>query len=497
MPKKSLDAFPEIFVSTAETTKLASKAVRAGKLRKLASRLYSRDLTTPPETIVRRHLWSIVAGYYPDAIIVDRTAIEGAPAKDGSVFLVSGGRLSDIALPGYTLKPRRGAPAQPSDTAFMGVLRLSSQARALLDNVVPSRSRTGGVARTLSRSELETYLETLLARSGTDELNRLRDEARRIAPAIDRTEAFASLNKKIGALLNTQPGHLSSPVARARRKGMPFDPARLDRFEELRAELHRTPPHSRAAASGDGSTLPFFEAYFSNFIEGTEFAVEEAAAIVFENRIPSARPEDAHDILGTFRIVADERALGQMPETFADFERLLKHRHAEIMRARPDKAPGRYKSEPNRAGTTMFVAPDLVRGTLAEGFRMYRSLITPFSRAVFMMFLVAEVHPFADGNGRMARIMMNGELVAAGEQRIIIPTIYRANYLSALKAMTQGTSPEPLIRTLDFAQRFALVIDWSSFERAEAELKRAHAFMDSAEAEDRGLRLRLPKETGQ
>ena len=497
MPKKSLDAFPEIFVSTAETTKLASKAVRAGKLRKLASRLYCRDLTSPPEIIVRRHLWSIVAGYYPDAIIADRTAIEGAPAKDGSVFLVSGGRLSDITLPGYTLKPRRGAPAQPSDTAFMGVLRLSSPPRALLDNIVPSRSRTGGVARTLSRSELETYLETLLARSGTDELNRLRDEARRIAPAIDRTEAFASLNKKIGALLNTQPGDLSSPVARARRKGMPFDPARLDRFEELRAELHRTPPHSRAAAPGDGSTLPFFEAYFSNFIEGTEFAVEEAAAIVFENRIPSARPEDAHHILGTFRIVADERALGQMPETFADFERLLKYRHAEIMRARPDKAPGRYKSEPNRAGTTMFVAPDLVRGTLAEGFRMYRSLVTPFSRAVFMMFLVAEVHPFADGNGRMARIMMNGELVAAGEQRIIIPTIYRANYLSALKAMTQGTSPEPLIRTLDFAQRFALAIDWSSFERAEAELKRAHAFMDSAEADDRGLRLRLPRETGQ
>ena len=32
-----------------------------------------------------------------------------------------------------------------------------------------------------------------------------------------------------------------------------------------------------------------------------------------------------------------------------------------------------------------------------------------------MMFLVSEVHPFADGNGRAARIMMNAELVAAGE----------------------------------------------------------------------------------
>jgi fido (protein-threonine AMPylation protein) len=35
-----------------------------------------------------------------------------------------------------------------------------------------------------------------------------------------------------------------------------------------------------------------------------------------------------------------------------------------------------------------------------------------------MMFLISEVHPFADGNGRIARIMMNAELVAAGEERI-------------------------------------------------------------------------------
>jgi Fic family protein len=42
------------------------------------------------------------------------------------------------------------------------------------------------------------------------------------------------------------------------------------------------------------------------------------------------------------------------------------------------------------------------------------------------MFLVAEVHPFSDGNGRLSRIMMNPELVAAGEQRIVVPTIYRA-----------------------------------------------------------------------
>ena len=492
MARKSFDEFPETFVSTLETTKLASKAVRAGKLRKLASRLYSRDLTSAPEVIVRRNLWPIVAGYFPDALIADRTALEGAPAKDGSVFLVSQHGQSDVALPGFILRPRRGAPAQPSDLPFMGVLRLSSPARTLLDNFAASRSR-GSVTRTLSKKEIETHLENLLRRSGEDELNRLRDEARRLAPALDRKKEFAALDRMIGALLNTQTDRLQTPAGRARRKGLPFDTQRVELFEGLRAALHRTPPQARPAAPSDSTTLPFFEAYFSNFIEGTEFAVEEAVAIVFENRIPNARPQDAHDILGTYRIVADGAEMARLPETFAEFERLLKRRHAQIMQARPDKAPGQYKTEPNRAGSTMFVAPELVRGTLDQGFKVYRSLLTPFQHAVFMMFLVAEVHPFADGNGRIARIMMNAELVAAGEQRIIIPTVYRANYLSALKAISNRTSAEPLILMLEFAQRFSLAIDWTSFARAEADLKAANAFMDSIEAEDRGIRLRLPE----
>lgn len=491
MSRKSHAEFPEAFVSTSETTKLASKAVRAGKLRKIASRLYTTDVSSTPEAIVRRYLWLIVAGYFPDALIADRTALEGAPAKDGSVFLVSQKSQSDVALPGFMLRPRPGPPPQPSDLPFMGVLRLSSPARALLDNFAASRSR-GATARTLSRHELEVHLDKLLRRSGEDELNRLRDEARELAPILGREQEFAALNKMVGALLKTQTEHLKTPAARARRRGLPFDPHRIDLFETLRAELHRTPPQTRPAAPSDGTTLPFFEAYFSNFIEGTEFAVDEAAAIVFENRIPNARPQDAHDILGTYRIVADATDMARAPESFAEFERLLKRRHSEIMQARPEKAPGRYKAEPNRAGATTFVAPELVRGTLDQGFRIHRSLSTPFQRAVFMMFLVAEVHPFADGNGRIARIMMNAELVAAGEQRIIIPTVYRGNYLSALKALSNRSSAEPLIRMLDFAQRFSLAIDWLDFRRAEADLKTANAFMDSNDAEEQGLRLRLP-----
>lgn len=58
--------------------------------------------------------------------------------------------------------------------------------------------------------------------------------------------------------------------------------------------------------------------------------------------------------------------------------------------------------------------------------------MNPIARAIYMMFLVTEVHPFDDGNGRIARIMMNAELVNGGSSKIIIPTVYREDYMLAL-----------------------------------------------------------------
>ena len=58
-------------------------------------------------------------------------------------------------------------------------------------------------------------------------------------------------------------------------------------------------------------------------------------------------------------------------------------------------------------------------------------LETGLPRGIFMMFLVVEVHPFVDGNGRVARIMMNAELASTDHWRIIMPTVLRDDYLSA------------------------------------------------------------------
>ena len=481
---------PEVFVSNADIAVAVSREVKLGRLRKIGSRLYTRNLKEQPEKLVQRNLWPLVDSYLPGALIADRTALENRPAADGSVFLIADHKR-DIALPGVTLRPRKGPPPLETDRPFIGSLRLASPARAFLENMRPSRARSG-VARTLSRREIEERLDEILRQSGEPAIQRLRDDARSIANQLDIADEFQNLDTLIGSLLGTREMRLASPVGIARAAGVPYDPQRLELFQQLFAELAGTAPVTRPARHTDGPALPFFEAYFSNFIEGTEFAVDEAADIVFNGHIPAARPADAHDVLGTWKIVSDQREMSRCPKNSRELMVLLKSRHAQIMEGRSDKGPGKFKTDPNRAGGTLFVGPELVEGTLTKGFEIYRGLTSPLHRAIFMMFLVTEVHPFADGNGRIARIMMNAELVTASESRIIVPTVFRNNYLMALKALSQNRITGAIVRTLDFAQRYTATVDFADLDRARLILDRTNAFVDPNEADAAGTRLLLP-----
>jgi fido (protein-threonine AMPylation protein) len=105
-----------------------------------------------------------------------------------------------------------------------------------------------------------------------------------------------------------------------------------------------------------------------------------------------------------------------------------------------------------------------------------------------MMFLIAEVHPFIDGNGRVARLMMNAELVHAGLSRIILPTVFRDDYLLALRVLSRSGNPAPLVRAMDYVQDFTARLPMSSYEVALQSLTLGNAFKEPEEA-----RLSMPR----
>jgi fido (protein-threonine AMPylation protein) len=485
------EAPAEVFIPA--DARWASRAAQRGELRRLARGLYSTNLDEPAERLLRRRWYDVAALYFPEAVVVDRSAILSGPAPDGSLFLDSGPTPANprpVRLPGLVLRPRRGPGPVAGDMEFIA-LRMSSPARAALDNLRPSRARSGE-PRTLRREELEEHLDRLARVRGPQALNELRDQARAIAPALDAEQQLAALESLIGALLGTRATRLRTSAARARRAGLAYDPERLHRFELLRAELAGSDFAQRPAPADPQRLLAFFEAYFSNWIEGTEFEVQEAEEIVFQGRVPTQRPADAHDIQGTFAAILDPALREHPPQDADQLEDYLRTAHRYIMRGRPQLEPGEYKQAPNRAGMTFFVAPELVRGTLREGFTAYRTLPAGLPRAIYAMFLVAEVHPFADGNGRVARVLMNAELSAAGECRAIVPMCFRNEYLSALRALSHNDRPTPLWRALDRAQRWVSLMTWTEHDRVLELLRQTNALVPPDIARERNLHLLDP-----
>ncbi|MGN6650547.1 Fic family protein [Trinickia sp.] len=144
---------------------------------------------------------------------------------------------------------------------------------------------------------------------------------------------------------------------------------------------------------------------------------------------------------------------------------------------RTDKTPGQWKERANQAGNRLFVLPELVPGTLLEGFERVSALRDPVARALMTMFVVTEVHPFRDGNGRTARLAMNCVLSAENSSRIIIPTIYREDYLLPLKRLTNDRDADPFIRSMVRAQKWTSSFEYGqSRELLKDQLKRCNAF---------------------
>jgi hypothetical protein len=489
------DTIPEL-VLIAETNPAAARRTRRlaaqGTLKRLYPGIYTSNVDSPPESIVLRHWQAIVGHLLPEGVISHRSAFDSRP-HEGSLSITRGKTRRDLRLPGLTVHvvpgpgPRIEAPAP--DSRF-GALYLASDPRRFLENLTRGR---GWSDRVLPQMEIEAALDRVLMAGGPKRLNQLRDHARELATSLGYQAQFKRLNNLIGALLGTHEAKtLTAKQALARAAGRPYDPHRLEIFDSLFTALNQASLENIEDPAPTGvarEDFAFFEAYFSNYIEGTTFEVEEAEAIIFEGKIIENRNEDSHDILGTFQAATTAPWRDRPPQSADDFLVWLQNVNALVMQKRADKKPGEWKERTNQAGSTYFVVPELVVGSLREAFERIRALSHPLARAIMIMFVVAEVHPFSDGNGRTARLAMNCMLSAQALSRIIIPTVYREDYLLPLKALTHNRIAAPVIGSLSRAQRWSAAFDYS---QPRAQLRESLARCNAFQEDLRSYKLLFP-----
>jgi hypothetical protein len=470
------------------STRARQRRVTDGLIMPLARGVWTDAVGGEPEEIVAAKWREIVGRLLPTAVISERSGFVLRPI--GGELFVSHPRAAPLELPGLTVYPdgkknHRRADDQPLD--LQGHLFASSPARALIDNA-EQRGRPGAVRRRLTREELHDQvvrLVTTSTRSQVDNILEVVDrDVNRVAAA--SIEVFVEAARGERNTVDT-----TSRAMKAAQRRETYDVQRVARFRQIAEHLSRQKLVQRYVEDVSRMKyVAFYEAYFSNYIEGSTLTVDEAARAVFAGE-DVGKPEDAHDMRGTWQIVSDETEMRHVPADAAEFMDMLRDRHRVVMAGRPDKLPGMWKQGANRAGMTTFVDPDQVPGTLRAGWEEGQILTDPFLRAAYMMFLVSEVHPFADGNGRSARIAMNGELVAAGQHRIIIPTVLRTDYLSALTRATADHGPEGLHRVLEHAQRWVSVGDFSTMKDGSRYCLVTDAMYEAGVAERRGKYLRI------
>ena len=492
-PRWPTEARTLFFDDVASRTTL-SKAVADERIRRLAPRIYSADLTSAPSEIIGAN-WSLLCGrLLPGAVVVDRSAAN--PAR-----VVSDGILTSR---------RRHRPQRHQDAG----LEIPDPLGTPHESIAKTHGLLMSAPHALSLTTWNSVGVAAGRPSRTLTMTRTRDWVARkhIAWAPNPRIAYASRHATWRPQQDRSPSrHHQRPIrptpasnrsagpancSGQSTTGQAWDERRILLFAQAADALSQLSPPAvpdslpECDPPGD---LPFYESYFSNYIEGTTFTVDQARHIVETDTPPAERPADGHDILGTYRCVVDP--VGRAA-TSTDPDELIGHlttRHQEIMRGRPDKNPGQWKTENNRVGAYDFVDKDLVEGTLHKGLEQIGALPEGFPRALYVMIVITEIHPFEDGNGRVARVMMNAELSATAAARIVIPSVYRDEYVAGLRrASTTDGDLTAFVRVMTFAWRWSAAMPWDDPTATSGQLIATNALLDPTDAAIQGVQLRLP-----
>lgn len=89
------------------------------------------------------------------------------------------------------------------------------------------------------------------------------------------------------------------------------------------------------------------------------------------------------------------------------------------------------------------LSKEAVRDCMPVLFELLETETEPQVRAVLGHFLFVYIHPYMDGNGRLARFLMNLMLAAAGYVWTVIPVARRNDYMNALEQASSFANIEP------------------------------------------------------
>jgi len=187
--------------------------------------------------------------------------------------------------------------------------------------------------------------------------------------------------------------------------------------------------------------------YTSNAIEGNTLTRKETALVVEKGL--TVRGKSLHEhfeahnhgkALDFIKSLVDKKSSSITEKDILEIHRLILH-------GIDDDNAGRYRRVPVRISGSMVVLPNYVKVpelmadlviTLFQNFKKYH----PVELALLAHYELVTIHPFSDGNGRTARLLMNLILMQNGYPPAIISKRDRDRYITSLEKAQLGGSRE-------------------------------------------------------
>ena len=219
------------------------------------------------------------------------------------------------------------------------------------------------------------------------------------------------------------------------------DDTRLQQIADKKAELDRLRPQVPHALDNLNHAQDIELTYSSNAIEGNTLTAAETMLVVEQGIAIGGKPLKDHlEAIDHYEAIAYVRSLARQSAPFTEME--VRNLHHLVMQRSDPSIAGQYANQsrmtPTDAGNHYYPSPAEVPAMMGDFAQwLVRAPATPETAFAAHRRLV-EIHPFNDGNGRTARLLMNLILLRGGYPAIAVRPQDRPAYINALQDTPAG-----------------------------------------------------------
>lgn len=234
-------------------------------------------------------------------------------------------------------------------------------------------------------------------------------------------------------------------------------PALRQRIDTLKAELDALRPLRTEHVAALRSYFKIGLTYTSNALEGNSLTETETKIVIEDGITIGGKPLKDH-LEAVGHAEAYEFMLSLAGRRMLT-ERHILQLHRLFYRRIDDEQAGRYRTVRVFITGSRHVPPPATQvparmRAFCRAIPGKRKHMHSVDFAAWLHFGLVNIHPFIDGNGRTARLVMNVALLQDGYPVVIIPPVLRREYIDTLEACHgMRGDPEPFF---DFMARAAI-----------------------------------------